>query len=84
MALARMRTINQAASYFKERDPATALGAWNIRQLILSKKVKCHKSNSRYLINLDLLEEYLANPPEEETLVEEYGTLRKVQQAGRR
>lgn len=79
MALARMRTIHQAAVYFKELDPDTAICEWNIRQLILSKKVKFYKSNSRYLLNLDHLESYFENIPEEDFPVVEYGKLRKIQ-----
>jgi excisionase family DNA binding protein len=83
MALARIRTIKGAAAHQKEKDPGTMVGEWFIRQLILSGKLKCHRSGNRYLVDLDRLEAYLENPPEEKSAVVEYGKLRKVQQTGK-
>jgi len=76
--MARMRTIKQTAEYIKDKDPETAATEWWIRLLAKSGKIKHHKAGSKYLIDIDALEEYLSNPPEQEVDAPELGKLRKV------
>lgn len=78
--MARMRTIGQVTEYFKKIDPESAISGWWLRTMVKSGKLKHHRAGSKYLIDLDALEEFLANPPEEkDEAVCEYGKIRKVQ-----
>ena len=77
--MARIRTISETAIYIKTMDPDTTIGEWYIRKIIKSGKLKCHRAGNRFLVDLDRLEEYLANPPEEIPIDEvRYGRLRKI------
>lgn len=58
----RIRTIQEAYREIKSNDPDTALSAFTIRRLILSNTIPHIKTGNKYLINLDVLEEYLLNP----------------------
>ena len=60
--IARMRTIDEAFAYLKEKDPETALTRYYLRQLVLSGAVPSAKAGRKYLVNLDRLEEYLNHP----------------------
>lgn len=64
--MARMRTITKTIEYLKEKDPESAISEWWIRQMVRTGQLKHHKAGNKYLINLDYLEEYLKNPPDEE------------------
>lgn len=75
---ARMRTISQTVQHFREIDPDTCLSEWYLRQLVKSGKLKCHKAGNKYLINLDSLESYLENPPEETIAELETGKIRRL------
>lgn len=81
MGLPRMRTIKHSADHFKKLDPETAICEYAIRKAITSGRFPCRMSGNRYLVDLDRLELFFANPPTEIPLVVEYGKLR--QQAGR-
>jgi len=73
----RMRTITQAVQQIKQDDPASCISEWWLRQLVKSDKLKCHRAGNRYLIDMDLLEEYLRNPPIIQE-VKQFGVLRKI------
>lgn len=62
----RMRTISEAAKYFKEKDKGTSLTEFAIRTLVLSGKVPYVQIGRKYLLSLDRLEEYLLNNDPEE------------------
>lgn len=83
MAPARIMTITGATAQYKKDHPGTCIGEYFLRQLCTSGKLKCHRAGNRYLVDITRLEEYLANPPEEETPVAEHGGLR-IQQVGGR
>lgn len=55
----RMRTVQQCATYFKERDPECCIGEWYIRGLVNQNKIPVRRAGRRVLINLDTLIEYL-------------------------
>lgn len=57
--LPRMRTLSEAYTYIKEADPDTALSANYIRCLIVSGAVPRIKCGKKYLVNVDLLIDYL-------------------------
>ena len=61
----RMRTVHEAAQELKQLDPSTAVTEYHIRRLVLSGKLPKIKAGKKYLINLDLLLDYLAQPCEE-------------------
>ncbi|MGI6085238.1 MAG: DNA-binding protein [Acetivibrionales bacterium] len=77
----RMRTIKAAVEYIRQKDPETSVSEWWARQLVKRGKLKHHKAGNKVLIDLDYFEEFLKNPPEEETPAteENYGVLRKIQ-----
>ena len=56
----RMRTIEQASTYMKERDEHTALTKTAIRRLVISGAVPSIRVGNKYLLDLDTLESYLA------------------------
>ncbi len=58
----RMRTVHEAAQELKQLDPSTAVTEYHIRRLVLSGKLPKIKAGKKYLINLDLLLDYLENP----------------------
>ena len=79
----RMRTLNQTLAYIKENDPGSCISMNWLRTLIVSGEVPSHKAGRRYLVDLDALEQYLANPPERKKVEEEkpyYGYIRRVRQ----
>lgn len=61
----RMRTVGEAALELKKLDPNTAVTEYHIRRLVKSGKLPRLKAGKKYLINLDALLDYLAQPCEE-------------------
>lgn len=58
---ARMRTIDQAYEYIKREDPDTCIAKTYLRRLCQSGKLPGVVTVGRkYMINLDMLELYLA------------------------
>lgn len=56
----RMRTISEAAKYIREADPATALTETAIRRLLTTGALPCVRIGTKYLLDLDALEAFLA------------------------
>jgi hypothetical protein len=75
--MARMRTIKQAIQSMKEHDPDSCFSEWWLRQLVKTGKLKCHRAGNRYLIDIDLLEEFLKNPPNKDD-IKPVGIIRKI------
>jgi hypothetical protein len=77
--MARMRTIKQAAEHFKEKDPGTCITEWFLRQAIRSGRFKCHLAGKKYIVNLDMLEEWLNSPPAKVAeQLQQYGQIRRI------
>ncbi len=55
----RMRTINEAAKELKAADPATAVSAWAIRQMVKNGTLPHVPVGTKQLINMDALERLL-------------------------
>ena len=55
-----MRTIKEAVAELKETDSKTAVTQHFLRQLVLSKKIPSVMAGGKYLINMDVLEDYLS------------------------
>lgn len=62
MALPRMRMMKEAFEEIKQIDPNTALSQHALRKMIISGDIPSIRIGSRYLINLDDLEEFLSTP----------------------
>ena len=58
----RMRTVHEAAEELKQLDANTAVTEYHIRRLVLDGVLPRIKAGKKYLINLDLLLDYLENP----------------------
>ena len=57
---ARMRTIGEAAAWLRENDPETSFTPTALRRLVISGTLPSVRIGSKYLINLDTLEAFLA------------------------
>ena len=55
----RMRTIDQAAAYVRERDGETALTKTALRRLIVTGRLPHVQVGNKYLLDLDTLEDFL-------------------------
>lgn len=60
--MARMRTIKDAYAAIKESDPETCLTMYALRCKVISGEIPSVKAGRKYLINIDLLDEYLNSP----------------------
>ncbi|MFV0342623.1 MAG: hypothetical protein ACK5JH_06975 [Anaerocolumna sp.] len=58
--LPRMRSIKETAKYFKDLDPETQITESTIRRLISEGTIPVVKSGVKFLLNLDLLIDYLS------------------------
>lgn len=56
----RMRTIQEAYTWVKEKDPDSALSFSALRKLVLSGEIPHVAIGAKRLINLDTLEAYLS------------------------
>lgn len=79
----RLRTIREAACEIKSIDPNTAVTPYRIRQLILNGILPSVRAGNKYLLNLDLLLEYLNEPTADKfrqaETKEEIGKIRSIQ-----
>ena len=57
--MTHVRTIKEAAAYFKTVDEGTCLTETAIRTLVRTGKVASTKVGKKYLVSLETLEEYL-------------------------
>lgn len=55
----RMRGIKEAIEEIRESDPDTALTQTFLRRLVLRHEIPSVKNGRKYLINMDILNEYL-------------------------
>lgn len=62
MSLPRMRGLAEAIDEIKAQDPQTALTLHALRSLVKTGAIPCVRAGSKYLINMAVLEGYLANP----------------------
>ena len=58
----RMRTVHEAAEELRKMDANTAVTEYHIRQLAVNNIIPRVKAGKKYLINLDALIAYLADP----------------------
>ena len=69
----RMRLLKEAYSEIKANDPHTALSFYSLKRMVLSGQIPHIRVGSRYLINMDLLNEYLTTPHPEQVPDEPHG-----------
>jgi excisionase family DNA binding protein len=82
MSIPRMRLINEAYEEIKAKDPNTAITRYFIRDLAVSGKITTSRAGRKYLINMDMLEEYLSNPeptrPEDQEPIDGIRNIRRI------
>ena len=80
----RMRTISETFKHIKETDPDTKLTYWAFRNMVITGRIPSNFAGRKYLINIDLLDEYFRLDAEREagklTRPEDYGILRMQKQ----
>lgn len=72
-----MRGIKQAIEEIKQADPYTALTEPALRRLIISKEILSVRVGTKYLINMDILNNYLCGGTTESKPITAAG-IRKV------
>ena len=60
--MTRMRTIAEAIQEVKKADPQTAFTQTALRRMIKTGELPSFKAGTKYLVNLDVLFDYLNNP----------------------
>lgn len=82
MALARMRTIKEAHQIIHKEDPESCISEYYLRTLVKTKpkQIGVFKSGTKFLINMNLLMDYLNNQviEDDEIPFNDYGTIRRV------
>lgn len=64
----RIRTLAETYQYIKEIDNATAITPNALRRMVVSGQIPCVKAGKKYLIDLDVLFEYLKGTRPEDVL----------------
>ena len=72
-----VRTIKDAAMYFKTVDPQTAMNEYAIRRLLRSGAVPCVKIGKKYLVTIEALEAYLSTGDSSRSIPKKDGSARK-------
>lgn len=78
MTLPKMRTAPQLAAEYKEADPETPVNPHFLRRLINSGEIPYVKAGKKFLINSDVLAEYLKTGQVTEAATEQRGIIRAV------
>jgi len=66
--MVRLRTLNQVYDCVKETDPDSALTANALRRMVIGAHIPYVKVGKKYLIDLDVLFEYLKGTRPEDVL----------------
>ena len=53
-----LRTINKALDELKLRDPETAITKNMLREMIIQRVIPYAKAGNRYLVDVDVIEQY--------------------------
>lgn len=64
----RIRTLKDTYEFLREMDPNTAVTPNALRRMVVSGQVPCVKAGKKYLIDLDVLFDYLKGTKPEEAL----------------
>ncbi|MBQ6208038.1 MAG: hypothetical protein IJK52_13265 [Oscillospiraceae bacterium] len=76
----RMRTIKQAMEHVRSVDPETALTEYALRRMVTSKVIPSTRIGTKYLLSLDILDEFLKSAEDVPTVPEAppIGGIRKI------
>lgn len=77
--MSRLRTLTETYNYIKETDAETAVTPNALRRMVVSGQIPCVKIGKKYLIDLDILFEYLKGTRPEDVLTGYRNPLRKIQ-----
>lgn len=66
--MSRIRTLTETYRYIKEIDNETAITPNALRRMVVSGQIPCVKAGKKYLIDLDVLFEYLKGTRPEDVL----------------
>ena len=55
----RIRTIKNAYKEIREQDPNTCITEWFLRQLITGGAIPSIRAGTKWLVDLDVIEEYI-------------------------
>lgn len=58
----RMRSIKDAAKYFRELDPETELTEYTLRKMIAEGTIPAVKTGAKFLINIDQILAMFGSP----------------------
>lgn len=58
--MVRLRTLKECFEYIKSMDSETAITPYFLRQMVVQGKIPHMKAGNKYLINLDVLEKFMA------------------------
>ena len=64
----KIRTLTEAYNYIKEQDNDTAITPHALRRMVISGKIPCTKVGKKYLIDMDVLFDYLKGTKPEDVL----------------
>jgi hypothetical protein len=76
--MSRIRTLAETYNYIKEIDAETAITPNALRRMVVSGQIPCVKIGKKYLIDLDVLFEYLKGSRPANVLPEYKSPLRKL------
>lgn len=63
-----MRTIDAAAAEIRAADPHTALTKTALRRLVVSGAVPSVRVGTKYLLDLEILDNYLGGQPQQQEI----------------
>ena len=75
----RIRTLTETYNYIKEQDNETAITPNALRRMVVSGQIPCVKAGKKYLIDLDVLFEYLKGTKPEDVLPGYKNPLKMIQ-----
>lgn len=64
-----MRTIDAAAAEIRAADPHTALTKTALRRLVVSGALPSVRVGTKYLLDLEILDNYLGGQPQQQEIV---------------
>ena len=75
----RLRTLTETYNYIKGMDNETAITPNALRRMVVSGKIPCVRAGKKYLIDLDVLFEFLKGTRPEDVLPGYKNPLKMVQ-----
>lgn len=76
--MSRIRTLSETYKYIKEMDAETAVTLSALRRMVVSGQIPCVKVGKKYLIDLDVLFEFLKGTCPEAVLPGYKNPIRKL------